>query len=84
VAALQAELGLDEPLPTQYGRWLWSMVNGEFGGRSLLTREPLREVVARRCPVTMLLGLYAISLALLVAVPLGAVAAAPWRRRRTC
>jgi peptide/nickel transport system permease protein len=76
VAALQAELGLDEPLPTQYGRWLWSMVNGEFGGRSLLTREPLREIVVRGLPVTLLLGLYAMTLALVVAVPLGAVAAA--------
>lgn len=76
VAALRAELGLEAPLPVQYGRWLWSMVNGEFGGRSLLTREPLREIVARGLPVTMLLGLYAVVLALVVAVPLGAVAAA--------
>ena len=32
--ALREQLGLTEPLPVQYGKWMWSMVNGEFGGAS--------------------------------------------------
>jgi ABC-type dipeptide/oligopeptide/nickel transport system permease component len=75
VAALREELGLDDPLSVQYLSWAWSMVNGEFGGASLATREPIRDLVARAFPVTGLLVLYAGLLAALIAVPLGAVAA---------
>lgn len=72
---LRHELGLSDPLPLQYGKWVWSMVNGEFGGRSLLDREPLSEVVVRRGLVTMQLALYTIVVSMLVAVPLGVIAA---------
>jgi ABC-type dipeptide/oligopeptide/nickel transport system permease component len=75
VAALRQELGLDEPLARQYGRWLASMAGGTFGGHSLETREPIRALVARQLPVTALLALYAIALAAILAVPVGALAA---------
>lgn len=75
-AAMRAELGLDDPLPVQYGRWAWSMVNGELGGRSLATRQPVAEVVGRALPVTLQLAGYAVLVAVLVWVPLGALAAA--------
>ena len=29
---LREKLGLSDPIPVQYGKWLWSMVNGQFGG----------------------------------------------------
>lgn len=73
--AIREELGLKDPLPVQYGRWLLSMVNGQFGGRSLETREPIRSLVARQLPVTALLTFYAIGLAVLLSVPLGILAA---------
>ena len=72
---LRRELGLSDPLPLQYGKWVWSMVNGEFGGRSLLDKEPLSEVVVRRGLVTMQLAVYTIIVSMLVAVPLGVIAA---------
>ena len=72
---LRRELGLSDPLPLQYGKWIWSMVNGEFGGRSLLDKEPLSEVVVRRGLVTMQLAFYTIVVSMLVAVPLGVIAA---------
>ncbi|MEK7214932.1 MAG: ABC transporter permease [Chloroflexota bacterium] len=76
--AIRERLGLNEPLPVQYGKWIWSMVNGEFGGRSLFDNEPLSQAVARRFPVTTQLALYAIVLAVTVSVPLGVLAA--WQR----
>ncbi len=75
VTALRAELGLDEPLVVQYLQWLGSVLSGEFGGRSLATREPIADVVARALPVTATLSLYALLLAIAGAVPLGAWAA---------
>jgi peptide/nickel transport system permease protein len=79
-AILTQELGLNEPLPVQYGRWLWDMVNGNFGGRSLETREPIREIIARQLPVTLLLAGYTMILSILVSLPLG-ILAAIWRNR---
>ena len=75
-AALEEELGLNDPLPVQYGRWLWSMANGEFGGRSLETREPIRSIVVRQLPVTALLAGYTLLLSVAVSLPLGVLAAA--------
>lgn len=74
--ALEEELGLNDPLAVQYGRWLWSMVNGEFGGRSLETREPIRSIVGRQLPVTALLAGYTLALSIAVSLPLGVLAAA--------
>ncbi len=74
--ALEEELGLNDPLAVQYGRWLWSMVNGEFGGRSLETREPIRSIVGRQLPVTALLACYTLLLSIAVSLPLGVLAAA--------
>ena len=74
--ALEEELGLNDPLVVQYGRWLWSMVSGEFGGRSLETREPIRSIVGRQLPVTALLTGYTILLSVVVSLPLGVLAAA--------
>lgn len=78
--ALREELGLNEPLPVQYGTWLWSMINGEFGGRSLENREPIRSIFARQLPVTLLLTGYTVLLSILVSVPLG-ILAAVWKNR---
>jgi peptide/nickel transport system permease protein len=74
--ALEEELGLNDPLPVQYGRWLRSMVNGEFGGRSLESRDPIRSIIGRQLPVTLLLTGYTILLSIFVSVPLGVLAAA--------
>ncbi len=78
--ALRQELGLNDHLVVQYGRWLWSMVNGEFGGRSLVNGQPIAAIVARQFPVTLLLVTYAVALSVIVSVPLGVLAA--WKRNR--
>ena len=73
--ALEEELGLDDPLPVQYGRWLWSMMSGGFGGRSLESREPIGSIIARQLPVTLLLTGYTLLLSICVSLPLGVIAA---------
>ena len=78
--ALREELGLNDPLAVQYGRWLWSMANGEFGGQSLVNGQSIRSLVARQLPVTLLLALYTVVLSVLVSVPLGVLAVWRWRR----
>lgn len=78
--ALREELGLNDPLHVQYLRWLWSMVTGEFGGRSLVQRYPIGTLVARQLPVTLLLTIYTIVLTITISVPLGVLAAMRWNR----
>ena len=73
--ALREKLGLREALPIQYGKWIWSMVNGEFGGSSLVSREPIADMVSRRLIVTGQLALYTIVLTMIIAIPLGILAA---------
>src|SRR5947208_6221797 len=59
-------LGLNDPLPVQYGKWIWSMVNGEFGGASLTNREAISSIVGRRFPVTAQLALYTFVLSVVI------------------
>jgi peptide/nickel transport system permease protein len=71
---VRVELGLDQPLPVQYLRWLGRLASGDFG-RSLRTNEPVSDMLLRRAPVTFQLTLMSILLAVGLGVPLGIVAA---------
>ena len=73
--SLREEIGLNESLPTQYVRWLGSMLRGDFGGNSLENREPIRSIIFRQLPVTLLLAVYASVLSILIAVPLAILSA---------
>ena len=53
---LRREMGLDDPLVVQYGRWLWRTVNGDLG-KSIRTGEQVADVLARRVPTSMTVGL---------------------------
>ena len=75
VDRLRHELGLDDPIYVQYGHWLLSLVNGQFGGQSIIDREPLTSIIARRLPVTLQLTLYTLILSFLVSIPLGILSA---------
>jgi peptide/nickel transport system permease protein len=74
VAQLRAQLGLDDPLPVQYGRWVTSLLRGDWGN-SLVTAEPVVARIAQRLPSTLLLMGIAFVLMLLLAIPLGVVSA---------
>jgi peptide/nickel transport system permease protein len=68
LAALRAELRLDDPLPIRYARWLGGVATGDLG-RSHRTGEPVVALLAERLPVSLELVLCAQLLALLIAVP---------------
>lgn len=75
VEHVRRELGLDRPLPVQYASWAAAAVRGDLGV-SYATREPVRSEIGRRIGATVELAIPASLLALVVAVPLGAVSAA--------
>ncbi len=69
--ALRREMGLDDPLIVQYGRWLVRTVQGDLG-KSIRTGEPVAEVLGRRVPVSLNVGfaglIFGIVLGLSVAI----------------
>lgn len=74
LAEVRAELGLDRPLPVQFGTYLVHLARGDLG-RSIATGEPVGQLIAERFPATVELGLAAMLIACAVGVPLGVVAA---------
>ncbi len=74
IASLRRDLGLDDPLPAQYVRFLVSSLAGNFG-TSLRYQQPAFDLVMAVLPTTIVLTLAAFSLALLVAIPVGIVSA---------
>jgi peptide/nickel transport system permease protein len=76
-AALARELGLDQPVLTQYIRFLGDLAKGDLG-RSLYNQGSVSALIATRIPATLELTLAAMAIALLIAFPLGILAA---RRR---
>ena len=73
IARLEAELGLDKPMPQRFAQWLGNAVQGDLG-RSPLSGEAVTHAIAQRLPVSIQLMLYAQVLALLIALPLGVLA----------
>ncbi|MEJ5081176.1 MULTISPECIES: ABC transporter permease [unclassified Ochrobactrum] len=76
VAALRSQMGLDQPLAIQFLTWIAGILQGDFG-QSILSRMPVTTLIADRLAPTLILALSAIVLTVVVAVPLGALAA--WR-----
>jgi peptide/nickel transport system permease protein len=74
VEAIERELGLDQPLIFQYGRYLRNLVSGNLGN-SVRTRQPVMDELLTRFPATVELGVTAILFAVLIGVPLGFLAA---------
>lgn len=73
-AALEAKLGLDQPLWTQFRVYFGNMLSGDFG-RSLFTGERVWVIYAERIGATLAIGGLALPLAVAIGVPLGAAAA---------
>lgn len=74
IAAIHQQLGLDKPLYVQYLIWLGHIVRGDWG-RSITTHEPVVSAIFDRVPASLELGVAALVWSLLVAIPLGTVAA---------
>jgi peptide/nickel transport system permease protein len=74
LAALRHSMGLDDPWPVQYVKWLSSVVGGNWGYSSVDGR-PVATVILERLPATLLLMGTSLAIASLLALPLGIVAA---------
>jgi peptide/nickel transport system permease protein len=74
VAEYRHYLGLDEPLPLQYVRFVQRAVSGDLGN-SLTYHQPATIVLAEHLPATLQLSFVSLALALLVAIPLGVLSA---------
>lgn len=74
VAALRTQMGLDQPLLLQYGQYLSDVARLDFGLSYRLQQDSMA-LVLQRLPATFELAVVALSLALLVGLPLGVVAA---------
>jgi peptide/nickel transport system permease protein len=74
IANIRKSYGLDQPLPVQYGKWLFHIVQGDLGN-SLRTRRPLTTELALRLPVTAELTIIASIIAAIPALAFGILAA---------
>lgn len=80
VAHLREQLGLNDPLPVQYGRFLINMVTLRFGNSLVLGHRPIIDEISERFPATLELVIPASILALLIGI-LGGTFAASRRKR---
>ena len=74
IVRLRAELHLDEPVPVQFGHYLWAVVRGDLG-RSYITQRPVLGDLAERFPKTLQLAGAAMLLAATCGITLGVLAA---------
>lgn len=74
-ANLEAAYGLDKPLTEQYVRYLAGLARGDFGPSFKFKDFSVTELIAQGLPISLVLGLSAVLLALLVGIPLGTLAA---------
>ena len=84
VAELRHQLGLDQPLLTQYVSWIEALLRGDLG-KDIVSHAPLADLLAQRLPVTFELTGLSMLLAVAIGVPLGirAVTGGRWTRRLT-
>lgn len=74
VAAIREQLGLDQPLIAQYADWVGGVLRGDLG-TSLLTGTSVTDELAEKAQVTVPLGVFALTIALVFSLPLGVISA---------
>ena len=67
-AAIRRELGLDQPVPVQYGIWLSKVLRGDLG-TSIRTGEPVAQVLLQRVPVSLYVGAAGLLVGILIGLP---------------
>jgi peptide/nickel transport system permease protein len=71
---LRKQLGLDDPIPVQYAKWAREYARGNWG-QSFLSRQPARDLIFSRLPITLEIVGTAFLLSILIAVPIGVISA---------
>ncbi len=70
IEVIEEQLGLNDPLPVQYGRWLSAMLKGDMGD-SIKFRRPVSDMIGERIPNTLVLVGASFFVTLLLAIPIG-------------
>jgi peptide/nickel transport system permease protein len=76
IARIRASLGLDQPIVVQFGIWIGNLLSGDLG-ESFYYKTKVATLIGQRLEPTLALATLTITIAILVAVPLGVIAA--WR-----
>lgn len=74
VQKMRDDLNLDQPVPMQYATWVGNLFQGDLG-RSAATKQPVADSLMTRLPVTAYLAVYAMTIMIVIAVPLGILGA---------
>ena len=74
IEAVRARIGTDRPIGAQYVEWLGDIVRFDFG-ESLISGEPVRDLIFERFPLTLTLAVLGIILGIVIAIPLGVLSA---------
>ncbi|MBV8168150.1 MAG: ABC transporter permease [Alphaproteobacteria bacterium] len=74
IARIREKLGLDRPFLVQFGTWLWNVLRGDFG-ISIFTNLPVAKLILQRVEPTLALTVCTLVVTILVAIPMGVVAA---------
>ena len=74
VERIRASLGLDRPFLVRFGEWLWQIIHGDLG-TSIFTNLPVSHMIAQRIEPTLSLMVLTIVFSIVVAIPLGVLAA---------
>ncbi len=69
-AALRRQYGLDQPVYIQYAKWMTKMARGDFG-MSFEWNRPVKDLVAERIPMTLVVTISTLILGYLIAIPVG-------------
>ena len=74
IEAIRRRWGLDRPYHEQYLIWAWNLLRGDFGDSLIRTGVPVRQMIFESIPVTAILNVISLGLALAVALPAGIIA----------
>ena len=72
--AIRARWGLDRPHHEQFLIWAWNLLRGDFGDSLIRKGIPVRQMIFEAIPITAILNVTSLALALLVAIPAGIIA----------
>ncbi len=74
IAHIRAEMGLDKPFLVRFGTWVWQVLHGNLG-TSIFTNLPVLKMIEQRAPTTLSLMAITLVMSILIAVPMGVLAA---------
>lgn len=75
IAKIRVSLGLDQPFAVRFSEWLWGVMHGDLG-QSIFTKMPVTELILQRLEPTLSLLLLSFLMAVVIAIPMGILAAA--------